>query len=536
MVSALEKNLIQRVALGDIFRRRARTVPRSEAVVEYRGEKRLCLDYKTLNTKLNQFVYGLRSLGVKQGDRVALMGPNSLEYLICLYGCAKGGFQAVPINPLLNPKDILYILQHASIETLILDDQLYPPFKDFIPFLDFIRNFVILPTTGQGTGDPFHDFNSLLADQPDTEVEDVLIADRDNFEILYTSGTTSAPKGVEISHLTVFLMSLSNIAALTMGKDLVGTTLLPLFHCAQQTVTTSLLHLGAKTVVCRGFDPQALLSAIEQERLGLMFCLPAMYRALLDHPACSSTDFSSLKKCIYAMTPMDKPTLIQGREIFGADFVLGTGQTEFFPASNCLMPEWQLEKEGNYWGESVLTVDTAIMDEDGNLLPPGEVGEIVWRGPAVMSGYLKNPEATDQAWAHGWHHSGDLGYFDDDGLLVFVDRKKDMIKTGGENVPSIKVEQVILGHPKVEAVAVVGLPHEKWVEAVTAFVQPALGRDLTAQEILEFCREKLGKFEIPKEIIIVAELPKTATGKLQKNILRQEYQDYYLKSSGRKKV
>ncbi len=167
------------------------------------------------------------------------------------------------------------------------------------------------------------------------------------------------------------------------------------------------------------------------------------------------------------------------------------------------------------------------MDESGNILGPGEIGEIVWRGPGTMNGYLKNEEETKKTWEYGWHHSGDLGYFDEDGLLVFVDRKKDMIKTGGENVPSIKVERVILSHPKVVGAAVVGLPHPRWIEAITAFVEPMPGEDIDPQEIIDLCKKELSPFEVPKEVIISTDLPKTATGKLQKNILREKYKDIY---------
>lgn len=527
MATELEKNLIQRVAVGDIFRRQARSRPDQEAVVEKRGERYLRLTYRELNEQLNRFARALRSLGLAKGDRVGLLGPNSVEYLIALYGCAKGGFTAVPVNPGLGPKDVAYILNHAEVKVLVVDDLLVPLVHGMKNDLPGVSHFVSIPATGKDAGEPFVDFYRFIEGNSGEEVEDVIIEDRDLLEILYTSGTTAYPKGVMISHLAVFIMSLSNAIELEIRRGRVGTTLMPLFHCAQQTFTTTFFHVGGKTVLFRGFDPGWMLEAIQREKIGVIFCLPAMYRAMLDYPKVSGYDLSSVERCVYAMTPMDQRTLAEGIRVFGAEFMLGTGQTEFFPSTNTFRPEWQLKKQGNYWGESALVLDTAVMDEEGNLLPPGKIGEIVWRGPAAMEGYLKNPEATAESRKFGWHHSGDLGYFDEDGLLVFVDRKKDMIKTGGENVPSIKVERVILSDPRVESAAVVGLPHERWIEAVTAFVVPKKGAQLTEEDIISLCKKELGGFEVPKRVVFLEDMPKTTTGKIQKHILRERYRELY---------
>lgn len=526
MVSELEYNLIQRVALGDIFRRQARHIPNREAMVERRGGQRISFSYKTLNDQLNRFAAAIAGLGLKRGDKVAMIGPNSWEIVVAIYGCAKGGFVAVPLNPRLGPEDIIFMLNHSEAKTIIADDVLCPLIDSMKEKFTTLKHFVSIPATGIKAPAYFLDFGEFLAGQSDTEFEQI-VWDRDPFTILYTSGTTARPKGVVLSHLSCYIMSLSNLIEMKLFREHTGAIVMPMFHCAQQTFATTHFHIGAKNIICRMFDPGAMLELIQEEKIGSLFLLPMMWRAILDHPRLKDSDVSSLKRCTYAMTPMDKRTLERGTEVFGPNFMLGTGQTEFFPSTECFKPEWQLKKSGNYWGDPALTVETAIMDEDGAIVPQGQVGEIVRRGPAHLLEYLKEPDATDEIRKFGWAHSGDIGYFDEDGLLVFVDRKKDMIKTGGENVPSIKVERVILADPRVSEVAVVGLPHEKWIEAVTAFVVPKENSSLSENDVITICRSELGGFEVPKKVLIVDELPKTTTGKLKKNIVKQKYNDLY---------
>ena len=524
----LSRNLIQRVCVGDMIRRRASAMPNATAVAEKRNDAVLYCTYKALNEQMNQFVYAARKAGLKKGDRVGILGLNSTEYITVLFGCAKGGIVAVPINPGLNPADIVYIINHAKIKLLLVDDMLFRLLEAIKGGLPAGIKIIAIPATGQPLPTDTTRFADFISGFPTTEVEDVIIEDRDTFEILYTSGTTAKPKGVVVSHLSVFIASLSTIIEFRLPPCVTSTLLLPIFHCAQQTMTMGTLHIGGTAVVFRGFDSTQMLETIEREAIEAMLCLPQMYRAMLDHPRIGTTNLASVKVCCYAMTPMDQRTLENAIRIFSkAEFMLGTGQTEFFPSTNTFRNAWQLTKKGNYWGESALTVDTAIMDNNGRLLPQGEVGEIVWRGPAAMAEYLDNPEATAESRQFGWHHSGDIGFFDEDGQLAFVDRKKDIIKTGGENVPSIKVERVILADPRVASVAVVGLPHPRWIECVTAFVVPAKDAVLTEEDIIDICNRELGRFEVPKKVLIVDELPTTSTGKLRKNVLRDQHKGIY---------
>jgi long-chain acyl-CoA synthetase len=304
--------------------------------------------------------------------------------------------------------------------------------------------------------------------------------------------------------------------------------MMPMFHTAQlNAFCTPAVMVGATIYVMRGFDPAALLDLIEREQITQIFGLPMMYRAMLDQPGFADRDLLSLRRAVYAMAPM--PDELIGRCLtgFGCDFALLFGQTEMSPCTTLFRPEHQLSHTGAV-GTPLVGVQVAIMGSAGALLPPGEAGEIVYRGPSTMSGYLHNEEATDQAFAHGWFHSGDVGYFGDDGVLWFTDRHKDVIKTGGENVASIEVEKAIYAaDPRVAETVVVGLPHERWSEAITAFVVPKPGQTIDPSGLIAALKQRLDGFKVPKAVILVSELPKTSTGKIQKNVVRSEHSKYY---------
>jgi len=277
----------------------------------------------------------------------------------------------------------------------------------------------------------------------------------------------------------------------------------------------------------RGFDAGVLLEMIERERITQIFGLPMMYRAMLDHPEIASRDLSSLRLALYAMAPMPDTDLKRAMAVFGCDFALGFGQTEMNPLTTFFRPEHQLSHAGSV-GTPVANVQVAIMGDGGRLLSPGGSGEIVYRGPHAMEGYLRDERATADAFAGGWFHSGDVGHFDADGLLWFEDRKKDVIKSGGENVASIEVEKALYeAEPRIREVVVIGLPHPRWAEAVTAVVVPREGSGLTEEDVLAASASCLAGFKRPKRAVLVEEFPRTSTGKVQKNVLRKELSGLY---------
>lgn len=525
----LQRNLVTRVNVGDMLTRTAWRRPDHEAVVD--GPRRL--SYRELNAAVNRFAHALLRAGYQRGDALALASGNSVEFLVTYYACAKTGVVCVPINLAWGPREVSYVLDHSRARGVVVESQLAPLISAALNELDSsgVAEVVVAPGTGaawEPTGAmPWREFDEFVSAEGDSEPE-CFVADRDPISYLYTSGTTSAPKGVVSSHLAIYLESLTAPLVVGISEHDRSAVMMPLFHTAQLNgFCTALVYMGGTAVLVRSFDPAGLLATVESERLTQIFGLPMMYRAMMEHDDITKRDLSTLRLALYAMAPMPDTDLRKAIEVFGCDFALGFGQTEMNPLTTVFPPEYQLSHAGSV-GLPVPNVQVAIMDDGGNLLPQGESGEIVYRGPHAMEGYLRNPEATETAFSHGWFHSGDVGRFDADGLLWFADRKKDVIKTGGENVASIEVEKALYeAEPRIQEVVAVGLPHERWSEAITVVVTRKPGSDLTEDDVLAAARSRLPGFKVPKAVLFLDEMPRTATGKIQKNVLRDQYQDHF---------
>lgn len=515
-VTPLQENLIRRVNVGDILLRAAERFPGKHAVIE---ENRR-FTYSELNQWTNRIAHGLLARGFGPGDRLALMSGNRAEFLVTYFACAKIGVALVPINLLWGPQEIAYVLAHSRSRGVVVETALRTKLE---AALNADHNALVIEMDGKGPAT----FEALGADQLRTEPE-CQVANEVAISILYTSGTTSAPKGVIGSHLAIAMDSLGTALDTRMTQRDTITVLLPLFHTAQlNALCTPCVTVGATMVVLREFQAAKLLDLVARERISVLFALPMMIRALCDEQASRPRDVGSLRLCVYAMAPMPRQDLLRAMDLLGCEFSLMFGQTEMSPVATFFRPEHQLSHEGAV-GTPATNVRVAIMDEYGRLLLQGETGEIVYRSPQVLTGYLYNSEATAEVFRHGWFHSGDAGHFDQDGVLWFDDRFKDVIKSGGENVSSVEVEKAILEtEPAVQEVAVVGLPHPHWTEAITAFVVAKQGKSVNVDALIYRLRERLSPFKCPKAVLVVSELPKTATGKVQKAKLRQANKDHF---------
>ncbi len=513
---------IGRIALPDMVRRSARKFGKKTAIVD--GPLRST--YAEFDADIDRLANALVARGLRPGDRVATLCANSYQYAVAMFGIQRAALVWLPINQNLRPDDIDYIFGHAEPRFVIVDDTLYA--GALRPAIDarFARDAIALVPYDPAVVSDHVRFDALLREGTATD-PGVEIDGRDVCQIMYTSGTTGRPKGVMHSHVSVYLALLGNALDYGVGPDDVSNVMLPLFHCAQHCMTAGVFLTGGMAVMMRTVDPGVLIETIAREKITVVLSLPPIYAALLDHPKRAENDLSSLRLCVYGMMQMPEATLRRLVAEVCPNFTLGTGQTEMYPSTLSFKPRYQLTKIGPYWGDENVGTETAIMDDAGNLLPPGVVGEIVHRGPSVMSGYYRDPEATAKARAFGWHHTGDLGMFDDDGLLIFTDRKKDMIKSGGENVASIVVERALASHPAVAAAAAIGLSHPRWFEAVTGVVLLKPGATAGEDDLLAHCKARLSPHEVPKAICFVETFPLTATGKIQKNLLRERFGTLY---------
>jgi acyl-CoA synthetase (AMP-forming)/AMP-acid ligase II len=515
----LQRNLIQRVNVGDLLTRSAARAPSHPAIVD--GERRW--SYRQFNEWTNRIAHGLLRRGHGRGDAVGILSRNRAEFLALYFACAKIGAVVVPANLMWKQGELAYVLGHAKVRAVVAEPEFLERLDAVRDGLPALREVIVLSgDAGAGIG-----FESLLDGMPVTEPE-CLVADRDPVSTLYTSGTTSAPKGVVSSHLAIYLGALSLALDTGMSAADRALALLPLFHTSPlNSLCTPAIAAGATIVIHPGFDAERILDLFERERITTLLALPLMYRQLRAAQLARPRDVSALRLAIYAMAPMPVHELRQLIELFGCDFALIFGQTEMSPVTTVFRPEHQLTHSGAV-GTPSTNLQIGIMAGDGTLLPQGEIGEIVYRGPQTLTGYLDNEAATAEAFRHGWFHSGDVGYFDADGLLWFKDRFKDVIKSGGENVASVEVEQALYDvEPRILEVVAIGLPHAKWGEAVTAIIVPKPGETIAEPELLAKVRAVLSPYKCPKAVIAVDQLPKTATNKVQKAELRSRFAAHY---------
>ncbi|WP_194924054.1 fatty acyl-CoA synthetase [Catenulispora pinisilvae] len=512
-----DQSVARRNTLADLLRRTAAREPDKLGLVF--GAVRQT--FAELDATVNRAANALAARGIRRGDRVLMVAHNSHGFVVAYFALARLGAVSVPVNFMLGPDEIAYVIRHSGAVAVIAEDALADTADrawqaaDTAPALR-----VAIGSGAAAVPEGWLDFEAAYREAP-AEEPDSAVTDDDPVQIMYTSGTESRPKGAVMSTRNLTAQYTSAIVSGGMSADDIEVHALPLYHCAQlHCFLTPDIQLGATSVVLPGADPAAILRTVEDEHATKLFCPPTVWIALLRHPDIDARDLSTLRKGYYGAAAMPVEILAElHRRLPDLRLYNFYGQTEMSPVATVLGPEDQERKPGSA-GRAALNVETRVVDEDGREVPRGEVGEIVHRGPHTMLGYWNDPERTAEAFRGGWFHSGDLGVMDDEGYLRVVDRKKDMIKTGGENVASREVEETVYQHPAVAEVAVFGVPDPYWIEMVCAAVVVKPGEHLAPDDVVAFCRARLAGFKTPKKVVIVAALPKNPSGKVLKRELR----------------
>ena len=498
-----------------VIRRSAKAFRDTPAVVF--GDR--TLTYAALDDAVTRAAAHLLGLGLAKGDRVAAYGKNSDAYLVGFLACARAGLVHVPLNYNLTGPELSYLITQSGSRAMLHDpalathlDLLDPEALELLEFRVPLRDAegslidVAVPGGVGGVGE--------------VPAIDVEVSDTDTAQFLYTSGTTSRPKAAIMSHRALVHEYVSCIVALDLKADDNPLHVMPLYHSAQMHVfLVPWLAVGATNTILEIPDAGEVLRRIEQEGHRAFFAAPTLWVAMANHADFESRNLDGLHKAYYGASIMPVPVLqrIQAKAP-ALGFYNCFGQSEIAPLATVLRPEEHADRPDSA-GRPILFVEARVIDTDGKDVAPGETGEIVYRSPQLCDGYWNNPEATDEAFAGGWFHSGDLVRVDDEGYVFVVDRIKDVINTGGVLVASREVEDALYTHPAVGEVAVVGEPDEKWVEAVTAFV--VAKAEVTEAELIEHVRGSLASFKIPKRISFVDALPRNASGKILKRELRE---------------
>ncbi len=507
--------------LGDLLRRTALRVPDKSAVIN--GDT--TLTFSEFDTAVNQCANALTARGLVKGDRLALVSHNCWQFATLHYATARLGVILVPVNFGLGAEEIAFILDHSGSRMVVAEDALVPTVAkamELSGLADATRGYISTGATTPAEG--WENVDDWISG--DATAPEVPVADDDPLRLMYTSGTESRPKGVLLSSKSLISQYVSCVIDGGMAGDDIEIHSLPLYHCAQLDCFLSVdVYLGATSIILPAPDPASILETIESRNVTKLFCPPTVWISLLRHPDFDRRDLSSLRKGYYGASAMPVEVLRElSQRLPDVSLWNFYGQTEMSPLATILLPHEQLERAGSA-GRAALNVETRVVDDEDNPVSTGEVGEIVHRSPHACLGYYNDEEKTAAAFRNGWFHSGDLGIIDADGYLAVVDRKKDMIKTGGENVASREVEEAVYLLDGVAEVAVFGVPHPKWIEAVTAVIVPKAGVTLTEEQVDEHLAGVLAGYKRPKYVVFADALPKNPSGKILKKDLRVRHAD-----------
>lgn len=508
--------------VGSYMTRAARHYPQNTAAIF----EDKAFSYGELNKRTDSFANSLKNLGIKKGDRVGILQKNSHCFLETLFACFKIGACAIPMNFRLHPDEVAYHLNDARAAAVVFSKEFNEAIKGIEQKSPHTKHHICLkhPLDGQ------LDYEQMLSENETSEDQTVEVADDDLAWLFYTSGTTGKPKGAMLTHANLVATSVGWCADLMhLEPEDVALQAAPLSHGGGIHAIAVVAKAGTN-VILDGWKPKEVLAAIEKYGITNTWAVPTMIKMLITEPDLESYELSSLKWIVYGGSPMYVEDLKTAIRKIGPVFVQIFGQGES-PMTGTFMRKQDHIIDGGPEAEKRLLsagiartdMEVKILDENGRELPFGEKGEIALRGPAVMKGYWERPEETEKTLKDGWLHTGDVAYMDQNGYIYIVDRFKDLIISGGANIYPRELEEVIIQHPAVQEVAVIGIPDEFWGESVKACVVLKPGKTATEEDIISFCAERMASYKKPKSVDFLAELPKSNYGKVLKRTLREKY-------------
>ena len=502
--------------------RRAKQFHGDRLAIDHEGQQ---FTYRQLNDSVVDSARKLRAAGVQAGDRVAVLMLNSPAYFNLYFSVPLAGALIVPLNTRWHMNEVIQTLADSGSEWVFVDERFAQCAQQIRDALPHMKNIFYYAAGSCPEG--LTDFRSLDKSEITFQEphEDDLVG------LFYTSGTTGGPKGAMLSHRNLYSNAVHTLlppALLPPHCKFLHAA--PMFHLADVGAILGLTLIGASHSFVPTFDAEAVLQAIQRYRISNVVLVPAMINAVVNHPSFSAYDLSSLERVAYGASPMPLPLLRLAKEKLRCEFSQGYGMTEVSPLITTLAPEnHRFEDSDRQFtpvksaGQPVLGVEVRVVDDQDRDVPVGQSGEIITRGPNVMKGYWKRPEISAEVLRGGWMHTGDMGAFDEQGFLYILDRNKDMIKSGGENVYSPEVESILCGHPAILEAAVIGVPDQKWGETIRAVVALRPGTDLTETELIAWTRQRMTAFKCPTSVVFTDSLPKGGTGKVQKSVLREQF-------------
>ena len=518
------------MVLGEILLRNATRTPDRLAVVD-KSTNTTCT-YGELNARVNRLAHALTDAGVRKGDRVAIVQHNCLQYIETFFAVMKIGAVLTAIDFRVTPRELQYLLNDSEANTLIIGEN-YLNLIGFIPSeLRTLKNFICI---GQ-SAEQMPSFEELISPYPSTEP--VTNVDENDLAVLYyTSGTTGLPKGVMMTHRNLEAAMINMLKALPITSDDITLHTSPFSHIASGWPLLGHCYACGTNVTIEKFDPKAVLEAIEENKVTTWNTVPTVILRLVEYPDLTSYDLSSLRWIGYGASPMPAEVLKKAMGLIGNIFVQVYGLTETYivtvlPKEDHILdgPENKVRRLRSC-GKPLAGLDVRVINHQDKDIMPGETGEIIVKGDSVTSGYWKLPEETARTIKQGWFYTGDLATVDEEGYIYIIDRKKEIIISGGENISPKEVEEVIYRHPSVFEVAVIGVPDEKWGEAVKAVVSLKEDKTATEEEIIAFCKQNLARFKAPKSVDFIDSLPKTASGKISRKEIKDRYRAGSLEKS-----